>query len=65
MRIQIVHDDGTLLHVPVLNQHLERDIRELFNGKIPWWRWLRRLHARWALNEIEKVTEFLRESTRL
>lgn len=65
MRIQIVHDDGTLLHVPVLNQHLERDIRQMFEDPIPRWRWIRRSHARWALREVEKVTEFLRESTRL
>jgi hypothetical protein len=63
VRIQIVHEDGTVLHVPALNQNLERDIRELF-ATHPRWRVFKRAHTKYALNEIERITAELRDATR-
>lgn len=63
MRIQIVDDDGVVVHVPALNQHLEADIRESFAAPSRW-RLLRRSHHAYALREIEKATAKLRDATR-
>lgn len=63
MRIQIVHDDGTVLYVPALNQHLESDVREMLS-KYPWWRPIKRAHRKHAIREIESVTAALRDATR-
>jgi hypothetical protein len=63
MKIQIVDSEGAVIHVPALNQHLERDIRALFT-RHPWWRAFKRAHTKYALQEIERITADLRDATR-
>lgn len=64
MRIQIVDDAGEVIHVPVLNQHLERDLFSHFGQRVSWWRLIHRWHARWGVREIERVAGELRMLTR-
>lgn len=63
MRIQIVDNDGVVIHVPALNQHLEADVRDAF-GIVSRLRPFKRAHHKYALREIERVTALLRDATR-
>lgn len=63
MRIQITDDEGNVLHVPALNERLERDLRELFPEPSAL-RPVRRASHRRMLADIERVVGELRELTR-
>jgi hypothetical protein len=63
VKIAILNADNEIIHVPVLNQHLERDLRVLFTAA-PWWRPFRRVSERRMVRLIDKVAADLRAASR-
>lgn len=53
-----------VLHQPELNRYLERDLKALFEDKIPRWRWLKRRAYVSMIDHIDRVCAELRDETR-